>query len=597
MPAATNQINWGDGNINFVNTHSYSNNGSGLLSYTVEVTSTSSYNTVPQLNCVSTSNQIVDVFPTPLPQIFSSAINVCEGGNIDFIASTANNQNNGITYFWDFGTMGTSSNISTNMTFDLGNSTGLQTPVILTAFQNTSGTICSASVSNDVFVFDTPDLSTALYSDINDCSPLLVSITNLPTSTYTYNWGDGITTSNPNHIYINQGPTPLNYNITINATTFYPVLPQLTCSSVANQIVQVNPQPFAAFNLSPSESCLYIPVNTTLQNTSVNAVAPYVWNYDGISHTTNLLDYIATFNTAGAHPVELIVTNQFGCSDSVTQDFIIYDLPTVTLNTIDDDLCFGATAEFEIDGTAISTSIWDFGDGTILNLLNPSTLAHYYSQPGVYTITAIVTNTFGCSDTVYFQNEVIVHPAPIASFTTSSETADIVYPYFEFYDGSVGAVNYYWNFGDSNWSNDMNPSHTYQSEGDYLVELTVTNEYSCSDIATQVVTVEGIVLYVPNAFTPLDYNGVNDVFKPSFSSTDGIEFYELRVYDRWGIKLFQTNDLEEAWIGNSKEHNPGDDNYYAQNDIYTWQVIYRKKARADDPQPDQIITGHVTIIR
>ena len=597
LPVATNQINWGDGNINFVNTHSYTNNGSGLLSFPVSITSTNSYSTIPQLNCVTTSTQIVDVYPTPLPQIFTSAVNVCEGGNIDFIASTANNQNNGVTYFWDFGTMGTSSNINTNMTFDVGNSIGLQTPVVLTAIQNTSGTICSASVTADVFVYDTPDLSTALYSDVNECSPLLVSITNLPTSTYTYNWGDGITTSNPNHIYINQGPTPLNYSITINATTFYPILPQLTCSSTANQIVQVNPQPFAAFTLSPPESCLYIPVTTTLQNTSVNAIAPYVWNYDGISHTTNLLDYVATFNTAGAHPVELIVTNQFGCSDSVIHDFIIYDLPTVTLNTIDDDLCFGATAEFEIDGTAISTSVWDFGDGTTLNLLNPSTLAHYYSQPGVYTITAIVTNTFGCSDTVTFQNEVIVHPAPIASFTASSETADIVYPYFEFYNGSVGAVNYYWNFGDSNWSNDINPNHTYQSEGDYLVELTVTNEYSCSDIATQVVTVEGIVLYVPNAFTPLDYNGVNDVFKPSFSSTEGIEFYEFRVYDRWGIKLFQTNDLEDAWIGNSKEHDPGDDNYYAQNDIYTWQVIYRKKARADDPQPDQIITGHVTIIR
>ena len=35
----------------------------------------------------------------------------------------------------------------------------------------------------------------------------------------------------------------------------------------------------------------------------------------------------------------------------------------------------------------------------------------------------------------------------------------------------------------------------------------------------------------------------------------------------------------------------------AQNDIYTYQVKYRKKARAADPQPDRIITGHVTIIR
>jgi PKD repeat protein len=483
------------------------------------------------------------------------------------------------------------------MTFDVGNSTGLLTQVGLTAFQNTSGTICSSSITDNVFVYDTPDLSSAIYSNVNSCSPLLLSITNLPTSTYLYNWGDGTTTSNANHIYLNQGTVPLSYNVTIDATTFYATLPMLSCNAVTNQIVQVNPQPFAAFTLSPPESCLYVPVNTTLQNTSLNAIAPYVWNYDGVAHTTNSLNYIATFNTPGAHPVELIVSNQFGCTDSVSQDFIIHELPTVTLNAVDDDLCVGATTEFIIDGTGISTSTWDFGDGTTLNLLNPTSLFHYYSQPGVYSITAIVTNIYGCTDTVTFQNEVIIHPTPTASFITSSTSADIVYPYFEFYDLSVGAINYYWNFGDNNWSNDVNPTHTYNTEGNYLVELTVTNEYNCFDIATQIVNVEGIVVYIPNAFTPLDYNGVNDVFKPSFSSTEGIEFYEFRIYDRWGVKLFQTNDINEAWIGNSKEHDPGDDNYYAQNDIYTYQVIYRKKARADDPQPDQIITGHVTIIR
>ena len=597
LPAATNQVNWGDGNINFVNAHTYINHGPGLLSFPVVVTSTSSYSTLPQLICVATSNQIVDVYPTPLPQIFASAINVCEGENIDFIASIANNQNAGISYLWDFGIMGTSSNANTTMSFDVGNATGLQTQVVLTAFQNTSGTICSAAITENVTVYDTPDLTTALYSNVNSCSPLLLSVTNLPTSTYLYNWGDGTTTSNPNHLYLNQGTTPLTYNVSIDATSYYSTLPMLSCNAVANQIVQVNPQPFAAFTFSSDESCMYDPVTTTLQNNSLNAIAPYVWNYGGISHTTNSLNYIATFNTVGAQPVELIVSNQFGCTDSVSHDFIIHELPTVTLNAIDDDFCIGATAEFEIDGTGISTSSWDFGDGTTLNLLNPTTLVHYYSEAGVFSITAIITNIFGCSDTVTFQNEVIIHPTPTASFTASSTTADIVYPYFEFYDLSVGATNYYWNFGDSNWSNDINPTHTYSTEGNYLVELTVTNEYNCFDIATQIVQVEGIVVYIPNAFTPLDYNGVNDTFKPSFSSTEGIEFFEFCIFDRWGKRIFQTNEIDEAWIGNSKEHDSGEDNYYAQNDTYIYTVRYRKKARANDPQPDQIITGHVTIIR
>jgi PKD repeat protein len=260
-------------------------------------------------------------------------------------------------------------------------------------------------------------------------------------------------------------------------------------------------------------------------------------------------------------------------------------------------LCLGTTAQFAVTGTNIATSSWDFGDGTILNLLNPTTVTHYYGQQGVYSIEAILTSNLGCVDTLTFQNFLIVHPTPTASFLTNTLTADIVYPYFEFYNYSVGGTNYNWDFGDSNFSTDSNPTHTYENIANYLVQLTVSNEYNCFDIATEILHVEGIVVFVPSAFTPLDYNGINDVFKPSFSSTEGIEFYEFSIYNRWGVKIFQTNDVEEAWIGNSKEHDPGDDNYYAQNDVYTYRVVFRKKARADDPQPDRIVTGHVTIIR
>jgi PKD repeat protein len=597
LPSASNQVNWGDGNTNFTNTHTYSNNGTGLLSYPVIVTSTSSYGTTPQLNCTTTSNQVVNVYPTPLPQINSSGIFVCEGSSLDFNASTSNNQNVGISYFWNFGILGTSNLNSESVLFQNGSSTGTQFPIELTAFQTTSGTICSTTVVENITIYETPDLSTAIFNNQNGCSPLLTSIANLPVSTYTYNWGDGVTTSTPNHLYINQSNAPLNYNVTINASNFYPTIPLLTCSSSANQTVQVNPQPIAAFTFDQPEACFYPPVNATMQNTSTFAVAPYTWNIEGNSFSNSLSTFQTTFNTPGIHTVELVATNQFGCTDSITHDFIINDLPTAQLNIPNNELCLGTTAQFAVTGTNIATSSWDFGDGTILNLLNPTTVTHYYGQQGVYSIEAILTSNLGCVDTLTFQNFLIVHPTPTASFLTNTLTADIVYPYFEFYNYSVGGTNYNWDFGDSNFSTDSNPTHTYENIANYLVQLTVSNEYNCFDIATEILHVEGIVVFVPSAFTPLDYNGINDVFKPSFSSTEGIEFYEFSIYNRWGVKIFQTNDVEEAWIGNSKEHYPGDDNYYAQNDVYTYRVVFRKKARADDPQPDRIVTGHVTIIR
>jgi len=597
LPSASNQINWGDGTVDFNNSHTYINNGATLISNPVEINSTITYGTIPALSCTTFSNQIVNVYPIPLPQIFASGFNVCDDENIDLIASTSNNQNIGITYLWDFGTLGTSTNVNTSISYNNGTSIGNQNTVSLTAFQNTSGTVCSATVLENIVVYETPDLSSAIFNNQEGCSPLLTSIDNLPVSTYTFNWGDGVTTSAPNHLYINQSSAPLNYNVTINGSNFYPTIPLLTCSSVANQIVEVNPQPIAAFTFDQPDACFYPPVIATMQNTSLFGVAPYTWNINGTSNSNSLATYQTSFNTPGIHPIELVVTNQFGCTDSVTNSFIIHELPTAQLNIPNNQLCLGTTAEFAVTGTNISISTWDFGDGTVLNLLNPSTLSHYYNQPGVYSIEATLTSNLGCVNTLTFQNYLIVHPSPTASFLTNTLSADIVFPYFEFYNYSQGGTNYSWDFGDSNFSTDTNPTHTYQNIGNYLVQLTVSNEYNCIDIATEIINVEGIVMFVPSAFTPLDYNGVNDVFKPSFSSTEGIEFYEFSIYNRWGVKIFQTNDVDEAWIGNSQEHPPGDDNYYAQNDVYTYQVVYRKKSRADDPQPDKIVTGHVTIIR
>jgi hypothetical protein len=50
-------------------------------------------------------------------------------------------------------------------------------------------------------------------------------------------------------------------------------------------------------------------------------------------------------------------------------------------------------------------------------------------------------------------------------------------------------------------------------------------------------------------------------------------------------------------MGNSNENDPGEQNYYAQNDIYVWQVKYRKRAQFGSDEPAVILTGHVTIIR
>ncbi len=78
----------------------------------------------------------------------------------------------------------------------------------------------------------------------------------------------------------------------------------------------------------------------------------------------------------------------------------------------------------------------------------------------------------------------------------------------------------------------------------------VTDNHGCElkdSIAIEVDIVEcgRPNIYVPNVFTP-NGDGVNDKV---FVSGDWIEDFTFEIFDRWGERVFSTNDLQEGWDG------------------------------------------------
>lgn len=53
-------------------------------------------------------------------------------------------------------------------------------------------------------------------------------------------------------------------------------------------------------------------------------------------------------------------------------------------------------------------------------------------------------------------------------------------------------------------------------------------------------------LAIPNAFTP-DGDGINDVFKLMQLNCSAIREYSFSIFNRWGLKVFQTNNVDEGW--------------------------------------------------
>ena len=80
------------------------------------------------------------------------------------------------------------------------------------------------------------------------------------------------------------------------------------------------------------------------------------------------------------------------------------------------------------------------------------------------------------------------------------------------------------------------------------MRLIASNQNSCFDTTEQVFPVlDKINIFFPNAFTP-NGNGINDGFGLNANQFDFVKGYRLQVFNRWGEKLFDSENKEERWL-------------------------------------------------
>jgi PKD repeat protein len=120
--------------------------------------------------------------------------------------------------------------------------------------------------------------------------------------------------------------------------------------------------------------------------------------------------------------------------------------------------------------------MWTFGDGSSDTVQSP---AHLYLNPGSYMVTLIASNTNGAS-TATKNNYITVGAVPTAEFY-GTPTSGIMPLLVNFYDTSSGnPTGWSWTFGDGSTSTIQNPTHTYNTSGNYTVTLIANNQYGSS---------------------------------------------------------------------------------------------------------------------
>lgn len=241
-------------------------------------------------------------------------------------------------------------------------------------------------------------------------------------------------------------------------------------------------------------------------------------------------------------------------------------------------------------GGGYSKFKWTFGDGGMSDQREPEWI---YEDEGEYRATLNATDANGKTST--WSVLITVYPKPEAQFEISPEKAVLPIDEIRFTNYSSGAKDYRWEFGDGKSSTAFEPVHKYVKFGKYDVRLVAVSEHGCSDTLLLKDAFSGSDYFInmPNAFIPNPYgpsggqyslksDETAEIFHPEFS---GVDEYQLRIFSKTGILIFESNDINIGWDGYFKGElcNPG---------VYVWKL--RGNFSSGEPFTRQ---GDVTLIK
>lgn len=276
-----------------------------------------------------------------------------------------------------------------------------------------------------------------------------------------------------------------------------------------------------------------------------------------------------------------------GCGNTATETQVIVvnditpptasPLPTMTVNVLPPpDVSLLSDAA---DNCGTPTVVWvdDVSD----NGFCPERVMRTYSILDDCGNELLVTQEFQVGD-----NIPVVNFTPSQTIITNAnlDSTGLV----TFFNNTIGAETYLWDFGDGTQSTDFNTSHTFNTaeNGGFVVTLYGYSEYGCVDSASIAIQVrKEILYYVPNTFTP-DGDEFNQTFQPVFESGFDPHDWKMTIFNRYGEIIFESNNDQVGWDGTYGGE-------VVQQGTYTWKIEFG----LDYTDERSIITGHVNLIK
>jgi len=579
--------------------------GSGQGPYTITWNTSGTKNVsldIPAAgNCptIPVTNQVL-VLPTPTPN-GGQDVTICSGGN----ASIGGAAQSGSLYIWTPAT-GLSDSSIANPTVSLSNTT--PAPIVATYIVEENSNGCIGYDTVNVTVSPAPPFGTNPSGTINICRGGDTTIVADPGYT-TYAWSNGATgqslvidsagsyivvgtdavgcqvVSAPVVIVVNPplplnvtvgGPTQLCNGESVTLTADPGLNNYVWSNSSTGQILTVTTTGNYNVSATDANGCEYLSGFTNVQvfdkpvidTLNVTNVSCFGLQDGGASFTstggTAPLQYfdisgapLSGTSISGLFPgsYSVYVSDAMQCGDTISFDITEPAAPLQInlLNQIDVTCYGGSDGSITIDasgGTPSYTYNWSTGG----NGAGVSGLVI-----GDYNVT--VTDNNGCTTTDTFTigqpNEIFI-TIPSSYDVLLGESVRLTPDY-----DSTNIFSFVWEPG--NYLTNAfvpKPNATPFETITYTVTISDTNQ--CETSATTTVFVkDSIVFFAPNIFSP-NGDGINDVF---YVHANAVKDFYMIIYNRWGEKVFEANDMRAGWNGtrNGVELEP---------DVYVYHIQF-----------------------
>lgn len=348
---------------------------------------------------------------------------------------------------------------------------------------------------------------------------------------------------------VNQQNVIIHYTETgfykVNLTIVNPIT-QCTNGFTLDSMIRVFPTPTAKISVDPT--FCYTDSAHIFYTHNIDSSLCF-WKFSGLHQVGPGNDSITVIIDNPTGNVQLIV-DEFGCKSSPVE-MQLKRKPH-----------FNFFAENEEGCEPYSVDIFAEPHDSLLNffwvtdsLPYPQDFSHqyYFANQGKYNVTLTAySNETGCSDTLIKTDWIRVHPKPLSKFEVDFPVALIENATITYTNYSERAVDYLWDFGDGETTDLFEPVHTFKELGEYNNLLYAVSDFGCPDTSEFLIKILPFSVYAPNAFRPNSEIPENRTFLPVGIGADENRF-NLKVFDRWGQIVFETNSPYNPWDGTTKK--------------------------------------------